>query len=84
MDAIDHEARTQPITEVGDGTPQMPDLHVPNEPQVSPPCPALAAAFFGHASPGTNRRERLNTHPSQAAKDPDSTGSDASHSVRIR
>ena len=84
MDAIDHGARTQPITEVGDGAPQMPDVDVPNGPQVSPPCPALAAAFFGHARPGTNRRERLTTNPSQAAKDSDSAGSDASHSVRSR
>ena len=84
MDAIDHGARTQPITEVGDGAQQMPDVDVPNGPQVSPPCPALAAALFGHASPGTNRRERLTTNPSQAAKDSDSAGSDASHSVRIR
>jgi hypothetical protein len=84
MDAIDHGARTQPITEVGDGTQQMPDVHVPNGPQVSPPCPALAAAFVGHASLGTNRRERLTTNPSQAAKDSDSAGSDASHSVRLR
>lgn len=53
MDAIDHGARTQPITEVGDGAQQMPDVDVPNGPQVSPPCPALAAAPFGRASPGT-------------------------------
>jgi hypothetical protein len=84
MDAIDHGAHTQPITEVGDGTQQMPDVDVPNGPQVSPPCPALAAAFVGHASLGTDRRERLTTNPSQAAKDCDSAGSDASHSVRIR
>jgi hypothetical protein len=84
MDAIDHGARTQPITEVGDSAPQMPDVDVPNGPQVSPPCPALAAALFGHASLGANRRERLTTNPSQAAKDSDSAGSDGSHSVRIR
>jgi len=51
MDAIDHGARTQPITGVGDGAPQMSDVDVPNGPQVSPPCPALAAALFGHAAP---------------------------------
>jgi hypothetical protein len=84
MDAIDHGARTQPITEVGDGAPQMPDVDVPDGPQVSPPCPALAPALFGRASLGANRRERLTTNPSQAAKDSDSAGSDASHSVRIR
>jgi hypothetical protein len=82
MDAIDRGARTQPITEVGDGTRQMPD--VPNGPHVSPPYPALAAALFGRASPGTNRRERLTTNPSQAAEDSDSADGDASHSVRIR
>jgi hypothetical protein len=84
MDAIDHGARTQPITNVGDGAPQMPDVDVPNGPQVSPPYPALAAALFGHASPGTNRRERLTTNPSQAAEDSDSADGDASHSVRIK
>jgi hypothetical protein len=84
MDAIDHGARTQPITEVGDGAQQMPDVDVRNGLQVSPPCPALVAAFLGRASPGTNRRERLTTNPSQAAKDSDSAASDASHSVRIR
>jgi hypothetical protein len=84
MDAIDHGARTQPINEVGDGAQQMPDVDVPNGPQVSPPCPALAAARFGRANPGTNRRERLNTNPSQAAKDSDSADGDASHSVRIK
>ena len=84
MDAIDHGAPMQPINEVGDGAQQMPDVDVPNGPQVSPPCPALAAAFLGRASPSTNRRERLNTNPSQAAKDSDSAGGDASHSVRIK
>ena len=84
MDAIDHGARTQPITEVGDGAQQRPDVDVPNGPQVSPHCPALAAALFGRASPNTNRRERLTTNPSQAAKDSDSAGGDASHSVRSR
>ena len=84
MDAIDHGARTQPINKVGDGAQQMPDVDVPNGPQVSPSCPALVAARFGHANPGTNRRERLTTNPSQAAKDSDSAGSDASHSVRIK
>jgi hypothetical protein len=84
MDAIDHGARTQPINEVGDGAQQMPDVDVPNGPQVSPPCPALAAARFGRANPGANRRERLTTNPSQAAKDSDSAGSDALHSVRIK
>jgi len=49
MDAIDHGARTQPITEVGDGAQRMPDVDVPNGPRVSPPCPALAAAPFGRA-----------------------------------
>jgi hypothetical protein len=47
MDAIDRGARTQSITEVGDGAPQMPDVGVPNGPHVSPPCPALVAAFWG-------------------------------------
>ncbi len=84
MDAIDHGARAQPITEVGEGVQQMPDVDVPNGPQVSPPCPALAAAHFGRANTGTNRRERLNTNPSQAAEDSDSAGRDGSHSVRIR
>jgi hypothetical protein len=51
MDAIDHGAPMQPINEVGDGAQQMPDVGVPNGPQVSPPCPALAAALFGHAAP---------------------------------
>ena len=84
MDAIDHGTRTQPINEVGDGAQQMPDVDVPNGPHVSPPYPALVAERFGRANPGTNRRERLTTNPSQAAKDSDSAGSDASHSVRIR
>jgi hypothetical protein len=84
MGVIDHGGRTQPITEVGDGAQQMPDVDVPNGPQVSPPCPAVAAALFGRASPNTNRREQLNTNPSHAAKDSDSAGSDASHSVRSR
>ena len=53
MDAIDHGARAQPINEVGDGAQQMPDVDVPNGPQLTPACPALAAARFGRANPGT-------------------------------
>ena len=84
MDATDHGARTQPMTEVGDDAQQTPDVDVPNGPQVSAPCPALAAALFERTRPGTSRRERLNTNPSQAAKDSDSPGVGASHSVRIK
>jgi hypothetical protein len=51
MDAIDHGARTQPSTNVGDGAQQMPDVDVPNGPHVSPPCPALAAARLGTLVP---------------------------------
>jgi hypothetical protein len=63
MDVIDHGGRTQPITEVGDGAPQMPDVDVPNGPHVSPPCPALAAAFFGARQPRHKPTRTANHQP---------------------